>query len=714
MAISYSELLIYTASFMAVVLVGFLKLRRRRRLSRIRAQRIHRDLQIYRQRFAALAEISGCWLWEANCDFKLQYATGDLSDFLPQDMDSIAGFSIWDMLPQDELERLQPEFAKACTDGQALSDIEHWIITKDGSELCVLTSFQPIRDEFDQVMGLRGFTRNITDLVTSREDLQRAKEDAEATSIQLERTATMANEMALAAEAASAAKSEFLATMSHEIRTPMNGIMGMTNLLLDTRLDDTQREYSNNILASSEALLGLINDILDYSKIEAGKLALENINMDPRSVVDDVLDLLSVKAWESGLALRGIVAPNVPFAILGDPTRLRQILINLVGNAIKFTRKGGVTIRVKVEDRDGDSPQICFSVQDTGIGIAPANIGKLFKPFSQADASTTRNYGGTGLGLSICHKLVKMMCGTLQIESRIGQGSTFSFNIFLETPTAQAAVPINLRDKSILILDRDQEPWQPLANHLKSLGATVQIMTSPGDNNSWLTFVPENIFPSLSKTDLANFSRDNSSQHNHLIHLRSGLQSQTRDSFPSLNFAAVMNLPIRFRTLCACLDSVMNVDKQARQCSLGSKDTLAPDQDDQSWRPDFRILLVDDNLINRKVGLGLLKKLGFTADTAINGREAVKAWQNHPYDLILMDCMMPIMDGYAATEKIRKLQTDQHTPIVAMTANAMEGDKQRCLDAGMDDYLAKPIKAPILEQAILKVQAGKVLYLQPV
>ncbi|MBU2502594.1 response regulator [bacterium] len=674
-----------------------------------------RDLESSRRRFADLALASGDLLWEVDSGGIIRFAAGKLeqSGFREEDL---VGKSFRELLPEDEWRRLKPVFLAAVQAAEPLREIEHWMKDSRGGDFCVLTSASPCLDSQGRALAYRGASKDITDGIIAREEMKRARDDAEAANLQLERTAALANEMALAAEAASAAKSEFLATMSHEIRTPMNGIIGMTGLLRDTALDATQQEYSANIQASAETLLALINDILDFSKIEAGKLDFESIPFSPRTVIDEVLDLLGIKAWEQGLALSGFADRDVPQEVAGDPTRIRQILINLVGNAIKFTPTGSITVWARL---GGDrSHRLHFDVTDTGIGISPRNQERLFKPFQQADSSTTRNFGGTGLGLSICNKLVRMMAGEIGVESRVGEGATFWFEIPLQETSGQSpdgvlleAARRSLAGRPALVVAGDEHAASALVENLGSLGCPalrcadlaeagerLALRTGADDRPGHL-FVTDRLAEGSGGGPITGTATAGAGSGPHVIILTSGPKPPNPQVLEACGCRSWLTAPLRYRNFLHCLGRP--ADQAGTPGAAGEAADTTPATGPESWRSDLRILLADDNLINRKVGEGVLKKIGFTCDTVVTGREALEAWRTGGYDLIFMDCMMPDMDGYEATRRIRQEEGGGHVPIIAMTANAMAGDREKCLAAGMDDYVPKPIKPDAMAKAIV-------------
>jgi two-component system, sensor histidine kinase and response regulator len=503
-----------------------------------------------------------------------------------------------------------------------------------------------------------------------------------------------------AAERASSAKSEFLARMSHEIRTPMNGVMGMSELLQATELTPRQRHVSQTISHSAAALLQIINDILDFSKVEAGKLELECIEFGLRETVEQAIEICASRAHAKGLELACDVGLDVPTKVRSDPMRLRQILINLVGNAIKFTDAGEVIVRVKVIGGDG---LLRFEVIDTGIGISNEAQTDIFNAFSQADSFTTRKYGGTGLGLAICRELATLMGGQIGVDSVVGRGSVFWFEVKFEliveaTPTFTRLPRLRLVGLRALIVDDNTSNRQILAQHLKSWGVEVVAAESSPDALAVLDTpdgarfdfaLLDDQMPGMDGIALAKRIRDDS----RLGAMRL-IMLTTRDNHESNSdsvqlFAAILTKPLRRSQLLNCITRAMVAAPE-----LGLEDTAIsamPAAPARAYVP--RILLVEDNPVNREVAVGMLESLGCIAHAAENGWLALEAINNDAYDAVLMDCQMPVMDGLTATAELRRREQNgggARLPIIALTANTMEGDRERCLAAGMDDFLSKP------------------------
>ncbi len=655
------------------------------------------DLTTSEERFRTLSGSAPVGIFKTDAEGSLVYVNARWQELTGLTMEEARGQGWSRMLhPEDRDAVLASWAGYAGTDGGY--EREFRIRTPRGAEKWVHA----------RAAGVRAGGGAVTEHVGTIEDVT-ARRGSEA----------VLREAKQAAEDATRAKSEFLANMSHEIRTPMNGVIGMTGLLLDTRLSPEQRGYAETVRSSGEALLTLINDILDFSKIEAGRMEIEVIDLDLHVAIEEAVTLLAERAHAKHLELACLVQHDVPRALRGDPGRLRQVLVNLLGNAIKFTVSGEVILRARLVETADSGVLVRFEVTDSGIGMTPEVAARLFRPFSQADGTTSRKFGGTGLGLAISKQLTGLMGGDIGVDSAPDKGSTFWFTVRLQRQ-AEDSEPLppptaNLRGLRLLIVDDNAANREILKEQTRSWGMASELAESgpqalellraaAARGRPFQAAIVDMQMPGMDGITLAHaIKKDTCFAPLRMIMLTSmGMRGQAEASRKA-GFAGFLAKPAHPSQLFDCLATVMSggVEKgpARKNTSLVTRHSL---REAKAARNRLRILVADDNETNQMVAVQMLQKLGYQADVAANGLEAVEALGRIRYALVLMDCQMPEMDGFGATRAIRQAEASRgtHTPIVAMTANAMKGDREKCLDAGMDDYLAKPVKTDEIRWAL--------------
>jgi PAS domain S-box-containing protein len=619
------------------------------------------------------------------------------------------------LLGPESARSFMADLAEVWTSGKPASPKEWCIRSREGAILWAYSSIFPILKE-DEVHEVYCMQVDITDRKAAEEKIGMANEELQNMNEQLEITIRHAQRLAMEAQIANVAKSEFLARMSHEIRTPMNGIIGFTDLLLMSPLNHEQSEYAEIIKKSGETLLTLIDEILDFSKIEAGQMELESVEFDPETIAYDICDLIRPRIHDKPIELLCRISDGVPSCLLGDPSRFRQVLLNLMGNAAKFTESGEIELAMTVDSEEDQRVLIHTTIRDTGIGIPIEKQGSIFEAFQQSGSFITRKYGGTGLGLAICRQLSNLMDGRVWVESIPGQGATFHFTGWLgngAVGTEKAQKPVTLGGQRILLVDDNGVSLEILRPLLEREGADVRaanegraalnaLTTSYGEGRPFDLCILDMQMPEMNGFDLAQAIRLQPPPMGRIPLLAlTSCANQNGDLFQKAGFTGFLTKPARPGRLVDALSRIL----EARSTSVvdHSIRVEAPSSLREEAKRSVRILLVEDNPANQKLAQLILNKAGYEVETADNGREAVQRFCDSPdhFDMILMDVQMPVMDGLRATRAIRK-RGFEDVPIVAMTANAMKGDREKCIESGMNDYIAKPVRRENVYEMIRK------------
>lgn len=699
-----------------------------RTIEKLKANLVHRTLA--EERALSVLKVSPNPIVVYDMEGKVQFLNGAFTRVFGWSLGEKIGKKI-DFVPKENLSETIVQIKKMLT-GEKV-EFQTRRHTKNGQTLDVEVSAGSFIDNQNNVIGtfviLRDITkRKISDKKIEKLNLELVKrtKDLESLNRDLEQAVEHAQMMTQKAEAAAKAKAQFLANMSHEIRTPMNGVTGMTDLLLDTDLTDEQFEFATAVQTSSDALLSLINDILDFSKIEAGKLDMEEIDFNLRSTIETLSDVMAIKAYGKGIEFASLIPEKVPCFLKGDPGRLRQILTNLAGNAIKFVDKGEVSIVVDLEKDTTDTATLLFKVNDTGIGIPEDKLTQLFESFTQVDASTTRKYGGTGLGLTISKQLSELMGGQIGVESKEGEGSTFWFTaVFkkqLEHKPQDPIIPSDIQGTNILIVDDVSINRRVFKEYLKAWNcrfdeaddgktALIKLKEAVEKKDPYHVAILDMQMPEMTGETLGRIIKEDPVLKDTCLVMATSIgQSGDAKKMEDIGFAAYLAKPLKKRILFDCLRIVLRQTDDRGKTPLEEiitshvvKETILSEE---SMVPKLKVLLAEDNIINQKVASNMLRKMGYAVEIANNGQEAVRKFKEKAFDLILMDGQMPILGGIEAAKMIRLAEEDANAkqiPIIAVTANAMKGDRECFLAAGMNDYISKPLKRDSLEKLINKI-----------